>query len=63
MLILTRKPGQDVAIDGGRIKITVVRIRGNEVKLGIEAQRDTAINRGEVQAIIDQRKEGFGDGE
>lgn len=47
MLILTRKPGQSLYI-GGRIKITVMEIRGNQIRLGIEAPRDERIYREEI---------------
>lgn len=47
MLVLSRKSGEKVVIDGG-IAITVVEFRGGRVKIGIEAPADVAILRGEL---------------
>jgi carbon storage regulator len=51
MLILTRKLGESIIIDDC-ICITVVAVKGNQVKLGIEAPADTKIYRNEVYAKI-----------
>jgi len=47
MLVLTRKRSQRVTIDG-RITVTVLEIRGNRVRLGIEAPREVPVNRLEL---------------
>src|SRR3954469_22312592 len=47
MLVLSRKPGESVVIDG-RIKVKIVRLDGDVVKVGIEAPPDIPINRQEV---------------
>lgn len=47
MLVLTRKPGQSVFI-GDEIKITLHSIRGNQVRLGIDAPSDVRIYREEI---------------
>ena len=51
MLILTRKLGESIAIDD-RITITVVALKGSQVKLGIEAPADTKVYRQEIYAKI-----------
>ena len=57
MLVLTRKIGETIAIDD-HIKITVVQIKGKQVRLGIDAPKETKIHREEIyQAIQDQNKE------
>jgi carbon storage regulator len=57
MLVLTRKLGESIAIDDS-IKITVVQIKGKQVRLGIQAPQDTKIHREEVYlAIQEQNKE------
>ncbi len=57
MLVLTRKLGESIAIDD-HIKIRVVQIKGKQVRLGIEAPKDTKIHREEVYlAIQEQNKE------
>jgi carbon storage regulator len=47
MLILSRKPGETVVIDG-RIRVRVIRVEGDVVKIGIEAPADISIHRQEV---------------
>lgn len=47
MLILTRKLGESINI-GDDIKITLLEIHGNQVRIGIEAPKDTKIYREEV---------------
>jgi len=57
MLVLTRKLGESIAIDD-HIKIVVVSIKGKQVRLGIQAPKETKIHREEVYtAIQDQNKE------
>ncbi|MCC6277708.1 MAG: carbon storage regulator CsrA [Oligoflexia bacterium] len=57
MLVLTRKLGESIAIDD-HIKIVVVQIKGKQVRLGIEAPKETKIHREEVYlAIQDQNKQ------
>ncbi|HOF89149.1 MAG TPA: carbon storage regulator CsrA [Armatimonadota bacterium] len=47
MLVLTRKTGQSIVIDGG-IEITVLEVRGEQVRLGITAPREIRVNRKEL---------------
>ena len=47
MLVLSRKFNESIVIDGG-IKITVVEIRGNQIRLGIEAPREIGVMREEL---------------
>jgi carbon storage regulator len=47
MLILSRKPGETIVIDG-RIKVTVMRFEGEAVKIGIEAPAEVPVHRQEV---------------
>jgi carbon storage regulator len=57
MLVLTRKLGESIAIDD-HIKIVVVQIKGKQVRLGIQAPKETKIHREEVYtAIQEQNKE------
>lgn len=53
MLALTRKQGERIII-GGNIVVQVVDIKGDKVRLGIEAPREVTIDRQEVA----QRKRG-----
>ncbi len=51
MLILSRKPGQAVVI-GENVEITVVEVRGDMVRLGIQAPRSVSVHRKEVYLQI-----------
>lgn len=53
MLILSRKLNESIVIDG-RITVTVVRVQGDVVKLGIAAPPDVPIHRQEVYDEIQQ---------
>jgi carbon storage regulator len=48
MLVLSRKPGEQIVI-GNDIRVTVVEIKGGRVKIGIEAPDDVAIFRSELR--------------
>ncbi len=50
MLVLTRKTDEEILI-GDNIKITLVRVRGNSVRIGIEAPREVRIVRGELDVL------------
>ncbi|MGN6544286.1 MAG: carbon storage regulator [Aureliella sp.] len=47
MLVLTRKPNQQLHI-GNDIVITIVKVRGNTIRLGIEAPKDVRVLRSEL---------------
>ncbi len=47
MLVLTRKTDESITI-GNQVTISVLEIKGNQVKLGIKAPKDIPINRTEL---------------
>lgn len=49
MLVLTRKAGEEILI-GDNIRLTLVRIQGNRVRVGIEAPDSVRVVRGELAA-------------
>lgn len=49
MLVLTRHPNESILI-GDSIRVTVVDIRGDKVRLGIDAPRHVRVDRDEVRA-------------
>jgi carbon storage regulator len=57
MLVLTRRRNEAVLIDGGRIKVIVVEIRQDRVRLGFAAPDDVSIHREEVQKAIDRTEQ------
>jgi carbon storage regulator len=53
MLVLTRKTGETIQI-GENIEITVVSVKGDQVKLGINAPKNVEIHRKEVYLTIQE---------
>lgn len=49
MLVLSRRPGEEIIIDGN-IKITVVSVKGDRVRIGITAPDNVQVDRAEVHA-------------
>ena len=56
MLILTRKVGESVLI-GNDISITILSVRGTQVKLGVEAPKEVSVHREEIYQRIKQMKD------
>ena len=54
MLILTRKSGEGIRI-GDEITLKIVEIRGNQVRIGVEAPRDLSVHREEIYALIQEQ--------
>ncbi|MCR5559277.1 carbon storage regulator CsrA [Schwartzia sp. (in: firmicutes)] len=53
MLVLTRKPRQQIMI-GDSIVVNVVEVQGDNVRIAIEAPRDIKIYRGEIYRAIQE---------
>jgi len=47
MLVLTRRPGEQIVIDGN-IRLTVVSIKGDRIRIGIEAPPSVVVDRAEI---------------
>jgi carbon storage regulator len=56
MLVLTRKLGEQIEIDGC-IQVTVLSVDGHRVRLGIQAPDDVTIRRGELVFDLKTRDE------
>ncbi len=56
MLVLSRKKDESIIIND-LIRVTVVEVRGDKVRIGIDAPKDVTVHRQEVyEAIQNQRK-------
>lgn len=51
MLVLTRKVGESIKINDD-ITITIVQVRGKQIRLGIDAPRETKVHREEIYQAI-----------
>ncbi len=47
MLVLTRRPGEEIVIDGN-IRITVVSVKGDRIRIGIDAPPSVVVDRQEI---------------
>ncbi len=56
MLILTRKPNESVIIDN-QVTLKILEVRGNQVRIGVEAPAHISIHREEVQKRMNQERE------
>jgi len=54
MLILTRKEGEALII-GDNVKVAVSVVKGDQVRIGIEAPKDVVVNREEVHKGIQKQ--------
>jgi carbon storage regulator len=53
MLILTRRVGESLMI-GDQVNVTVLGIKGNQVRIGVNAPKDVAVHREEIYQRIQQ---------
>lgn len=56
MLILTRRVGEALMI-GDEVKVTVLGVKGNQVRIGVDAPRDVTVHREEIYDRIKKEKE------
>jgi len=59
MLILTRRVGETVMI-GNDVTVTVLGVKGNQVRVGVNAPRDVAVHREEIFERIKREEQGNG---
>jgi carbon storage regulator len=56
MLILTRKAGETIVINDN-IRVTVLSVQGNQIRLGVEAPEDVPVHRQEIHERIKAQAE------
>lgn len=57
MLILTRRVGETVMI-GNEVTVTVLGVKGNQVRIGVNAPKDVSVHREEIYARIKREEDG-----
>ncbi|MEE9334633.1 MAG: carbon storage regulator CsrA [Granulosicoccaceae bacterium] len=58
MLILTRRVGETLMI-GDEVTVTVLGVKGNQVRIGVNAPKEVAVHREEIYQRIKQEQEGL----
>lgn len=61
MLILTRRIGETLIV-GNDVTVTVLAVKGNQVRIGINAPKNVAVHREEIYERIKQERQGGSEG-
>lgn len=60
MLILTRRIGETLMV-GDDVTVTVLGVKGNQVRIGVNAPKDVAVHREEIYQRIQKERGGSGE--
>ena len=55
MLILTRRVGETIMI-GDDVAVTVLGVKGNQVRIGVNAPKETSVHREEIYVKVKQEQ-------
>jgi carbon storage regulator len=60
VLVLSRRVGESIVI-GNQVTVTVLEVRGDQVRVGVDAPRDVQVNREEVHRSLQEENRGAAD--
>jgi carbon storage regulator len=56
MLVLTRSVGERLIINNGEIKLSILEVKGNQVRIGIDAPKKVSVHREEIFNRINKKE-------
>lgn len=56
MLLLSRRKGESIVVNGN-VYVTVLEVRGDKVRIGVEAPKEVSVHREEVHKVIQRELE------
>ena len=60
MLVLTRAIGEKLIVNDGEIKLSILEVKGNQVRIGIDAPKSVTVHREEIYQRIREEKDNEG---
>jgi carbon storage regulator len=57
MLVLTRSVGERLIINNGEVKLSILEVKGNQVRIGIDAPKEVPVHREEIFNRINKQDE------
>jgi carbon storage regulator len=56
MLVLTRTIGEKLIVNDGQIKLSILEVKGNQVRIGIDAPKTVTVHREEIYNRINKKQ-------
>ena len=57
MLVLTRAIGEKLIVNDGEIKLSILEVKGNQVRIGIDAPKSVTVHREEIYNRIKKKQD------